>query len=570
MLITLISWIFISAICLVWGNIFLNVLRRIFGYSSQNEFSLTCMAGLSVIGTLALYLSLFLPLGWMAQGIIVFPVLIYCLNSKNRMILVKQVKMLASSFSVGSYCLLGACLMMVLTLSSHAIIHPDTLAYHNQSIQWFKNYQAVPGIAHLRLELGFQSLWLASQAIFSFGSGIPNPSFYLNGSVLSWYFIFIVGQIDHSLIKRSMKNEPMTGSDLGWILIFIYSLSSWTQVRLTAASASPDFIASLFVLASIFTFSKTQGINNNRTGYQMLVILFCCVAVVVKLSSITILLLPILIIISIFKERKFTKVSFAVCLSVIIMLPWLTRNVIASGYPFYPSIFGDVFQVDWKFPESTLIGFQHYITAYARFPVTRSMADENLLLPFSKWIPIWWKNLSLPDQILILGTLLAFLFNLFSIKRSLGQLRKKNGMLFFILLIGVVVWFYKAPDPRFGSGFLIGLFYVLVSNLQVEFPIVIHKIMPFGYKLLLACLFFCIISYIGHRFFSFFKPSEVFWPSGIEHANYKQINCGNIIMNIPVAEDGPCGSIPVPCSLDSCREFKPRGNNLVDGFRNPN
>jgi hypothetical protein len=325
----------------------------------------------------------------------------------------------------------------------------------------------------------------------------------------------------------------------------------------------------LFVLASIFAFSQSQDMGNHKTSFQMLAILFCCVAVVVKLSSITILLLPVFIIIPYFKERKITKLSFAACLGVIVILPWLARNVIASGYPFYPSIFGNFFQVDWKFPESTLIGFQHYITAYARFPVTRSMADQYLLLPFSRWIPIWWKNLSVPDQVLILSTILAFIFNLFSFKHAFSQLRKRNSSLFLILLCGVTLWFLKAPDPRFGSGFLIGLFYVLVSNLKVETSLVIRSIPPISYKLLLACMFICIISYSGHRFISFFRSNELFLPTGIENVNYRQINCGKIKMNIPVVTYGPCGSIPVPCSPDSCQGFQPRGNGIIDGFRNP-
>jgi hypothetical protein len=569
MIITLITWLYISIICLIWGNIFLQMVASKFGHTATLNCALTCMAGLSLIGGCSLLISLFIPLGGWAQSSVLWPAVIYCLFSRNRRRLVTQVRLFASSFSWKGYSMLAICMLMVLVINAHVVIHPDTLMYHNQSIEWFEKYKAVPGIAHLRLELGFQSLWFASQAIFSFEAFRPNPSFFLSGCLLCWYLLFIVGMIERSLNGRNKNAQPIPGSAWGWALLLIYSMVSWTQVRLTAASASPDFPAAIYILASLFAFRQTPYNPSEKGAYLLVSILFCFTAVSIKFSALAIILLAFWIIIHFIRQKRFSEMFFAVCLGGFMIIPCLVRNFIASGYPFYPISFFNVARPDWQLPLSTLTGFQHYITAYARFPISRVTANENFLLPISKWIPGWWHHLSIPDQLMIFGVLWACMLNLIFLRSALAQLRKTNLAIFFIFSSGVLLWFFEAPDPRFGIGFLAGLLFILCSNIKEKMYTQLEQAAAAGYRLLLAAFSLSILLYTGHRFISFFKPGDLVFPAGIEKMNYRSLVCEGITVNMPLEKDSVCGSIPVPCSTESCRTFKLRGHTIGDGFKRP-
>lgn len=361
----------------------------------------------------------------------------------------------------------------------------------------------------------------------------------------------------------------MTAAGWGWVLLLIYSMASWTQVRLTAASASPDFPAAVYILASLFAFRQTPYSPSERGGYLMVSILFCLTAVSIKFSAAAILLLAVWIIFIFIRQRLFSVVFFSVGLGGFMLVPCLVRNFIASGYPFYPISFFNVLHPDWQVPLSTLSTLQHYITVYARFPISRETANETFLLPFSKWIPGWWHHLSIPDQLMIFVVFWACMLNLIFFRSALAQLRKTNLAIFFIFLSGVLLWFFEAPDPRFGIGFLAGLLFILCLNIKEKMSLQLEQAAAVGYRLLLAGFSLSILLYTGHRFISFFKPGDLVFPAGIEKMNYRTLVCEGITVNMPLEKDSVCGSIPVPCSTDSCRTFKLRGRTISDGFKRP-
>ena len=75
-------------------------------------------------------------------------------------------------------------------MSSWTVIHPDTLGYHAQTIQWIEKYKAVPGLAHLHVRFGYQWLWFVDSALFGFSFTGKEGITLLNSTVLFWFFIF--------------------------------------------------------------------------------------------------------------------------------------------------------------------------------------------------------------------------------------------------------------------------------------------------------------------------------------------------------------------------------------------
>src|SRR4030095_16006318 len=248
MLTTLLAWIYISFLSWMWGILFLQFVKKITGSELQlPHFSLICVSGLSVITVIAGILSLFIPLdGWWVQFLFILP----CLSlffKKDSPAFFSSLKKEFQILNLLPAILFSTCLLLILVMSTWTIVHPDTLGYHAQTIQWIEKYKAIPGLVHLHVRFGYQGLWFVDAALFGFSFTAIQGITFLNSTVLSWFFIFLINRTDQSFFKDGKKLYGLL-----WISSLSISMWSYTQVRLTATSASPDFIATLFILAIIY------------------------------------------------------------------------------------------------------------------------------------------------------------------------------------------------------------------------------------------------------------------------------------------------------------------------------
>lgn len=560
MLIDLLAWFYISLICLVWGRLVLDLAGRIFHSRLELGLPLTCLAGLSLIGSCCLWLSLITPLDGRIQAFLFLPVGIYLLNSKKRRSLFQDMRNSFSDLVPWAGIGLFLCLLLLLTLSAYRVSHPDTLAYHAQSVAWFRQYPAVPGLVHLRQELGFQSLWFASLAAFSLPIRGLSTAFYLNGAVLSWFFIYVLRRLFPQDRRRAAAGA------WGWLLLLVFSLFSWTDVRLTAASASPDFIVTLYLLAAIRLAWLHPVSKANRSEIWALSF-FASAAVATKLSAVAILILPILLLI--FPGPNKNRRSSAVCLATvaILLIPLLIRNYIASGYPLYPARLGSFLEPDWKLPASKLDSFQEYITAYARFPVTRANTAASLNLPGTAWIPLWWKHLAIAERCLIASILLLVVLNLLFFRKWLRRSWISTLPIGIAVTSGVIFWFVKAPDPRFGEAWLIALVCLLAAPWSQAAERLSHSASPGGLRMAFALVCLGVFSYTVYRWTNFFEKGEWLVPAGVPSASYRLNTYNGIKVSHPFPPDSNCAFSPVPCVGDSLPAFEFRGKTVERGFR---
>src|SRR5258705_8831822 len=107
-------------------------------------------------------------------------------------------------------------------MSTWTIVHPDTLGYHAQTIQWIEKYKAVPGLVHLHVRFGYQGLWFVNCALFDFSFTGNEGITFLNSTVLLWFFIFMVNRIDQNFFKDGKK---LYG--LSWIALLFISMCSY-------------------------------------------------------------------------------------------------------------------------------------------------------------------------------------------------------------------------------------------------------------------------------------------------------------------------------------------------------
>ncbi len=559
MLTILLAWIYISFLSWIWGILFLQFIKKIAKSDLQfPHFSIICITGLSVITVIAGILSLFIPLGeWWVQFLFIIPCLVLFFKKDSPAFFVALKKEL-KDLHFFSIILLSACLLLILVMSSWTIIHPDTLGYHAQTIQWIEKYKAVPGLVHLQVRFGYQGLWFVDSALFGFSFTGNEGINLLNSTVLFWFFIFLINRINYNFLKEGKRLYGLL-----WMALLVISIWSYTQVRLTATSANPDFIATLFILMIVYLLLE-KDLKHLDPSTWLLVAFLSLVSVTIKLSVAPILVVAVVPAFLGLVKRKIKLFVTILFISVITLSPFIARNIITTGYIIFPSTSIDVANVDWKYDPELTVNEKNYITAYAKNSGIVVRDEVNVVNKMSpaEWLPTWWQNRSTADKIIMILLVLSFISALLSIKKML-----LSGFIPLLVLVtlltGIIFWFVNAPDPRFGFGSILGFIAVTAYLVFKEKEIFIGK------NVLTAILLVStgsILAYNGYRFVNFFNEDQLLIPLGIEKTEYKTLECDGIKINFPAANKD-LGITPVPCTDLDCEKFSPRGNKVEDGFR---
>jgi hypothetical protein len=557
MLLILLAWLYITVVCFTWGIL---SVRLIAGKQALQAFNamhwpVVCLTGLALTGVLSFWLSVFMPIGLAAHLIILIPVILYHLSIKRIKVLYQPLLTLKKMNGWLSFLLIST-ILLVLLMASYKIDHPDTLKYQGPAIRWMETYKAIPGIVHFNTRLAYQSWWFSAQALFRFSFISANNFLFVNSCILFWFLVFVVRRIGDAWEQLKQKQPTAIYVFSGWLLLLGFSFLSWTQLRLTAVSTSPDFIAMLYAWFMFYLFYQYR-LGNNQQFLAILITLSGCAAVCTKLSVVMLLLLPAWLFIRLLFRKNYKTAFIVLVIGSLIIAPTVIRSVINTGYPLYPSTYLDIFHSDWKASPVTLHQEANYISAYARFPVGGYTEAERVLrMPYTQWIPIWWAGLTAVDKTLLLVLLVLLVINIVSLRKRIVAKNSNNLVILLVALAGSLFWFLKAPATRFGAGFLVPLFFSLSTGLYYVIGPYLKEVKLYMCKMALIVFSLGITSYIAYRAIYFFEPGQLAIPLGIEKPVYQEI----IYKGIPFYFTPPCtGQNPPSAVL--------RGSDIKDGFK---
>jgi hypothetical protein len=566
MIFSLLACIYITAVCWSWGMLLTFCVRTLMKGEAllALDFAITCFCGLALISVTAGFLSLLLPLGGLLpQLLFLLPAVSIFLRRETREQLARQV---SGSFSLLSPALLLSlvvALVASLIINAGEIIHPDTLHYHAQCIQWIEANKVIPGLVNLSYHYGLQSSWFTASALFLFKFTDHNAPGFLGITIITWFIIFL-----HEKMNRLIRVQTATAGTvmqaLGWLLLFIFSFWSFTMIRGTLTSASPDFITAMYIWLAFYLFIQLHHTNSRRS--LLLFMLFIALfSVSIKLSAAPAALFAGIIYI-VYSKRNKRSLAFAALIAIFTLTPFIARNIITSGYPLFPMTFPDIIHADWKAPDTIMAAQRNHIKAYARVgDETTLYADEEVVnMPAAQWVPIWWQNRSPANKIILAALAALLLAHLLLFKKT----RWKDHLYLLYVLIasaaGIVLWAVQAPDPRFGFGYIIPAIAVLLYMLppdKVAESLVNRRIIYWGLMLFstaLAC-------YGSYRAFYFFETKNLVKPAGITPVTFEKLNCHGMTFHKPHLDQ--CGSTELPCTYYPCSQFLPRGRNISDGFK---
>ena len=558
--------LYISLLCWTYGYITI----RIFGSlalrhdETMPHASIVCMTGLASLAVVGGWLSLFMPLGAFGlQAALLLGALAYWVLSKTiRLDWLQTIRHSAGQFTLAPIMLLAASCLLVLIMGSWRITHPDTLGYHAQLIQWIEKYKVIPGLVHVHVRYGLQSYWYLLCALFSFPF-LHSPAItFVNTTVLSWYLLFVCEKISISLMKKEKQNTGKLLTGMLFLLLLAINLWDFGQLRISAVSASPDFIAGLYCWLVLYLLAGS--IKSGVTG--MLTIFLSLVAVMIKLSCVPILLTAVYALYRLLATVNRRSIYGMAFITVLAVIPFAARNVITSGYLVFPSVYPDWVNTDWKLSRVRTIHVKEYIAAYARVEAKVNMGEQPPLFAqhFSGWLPVWWQNRSGAEKCMLGAMCISLVAGLLFAKELRQNTGTEERLLILVCAGAIIFWFLEAPDPRFAYGFIMPftgmIMYRILAGRSWNNQLA-ASILRLGVVVLTAALAAYSIYRIQHFFF--FK--NIVTPEGIAPIASKQITIRGITYRVPF--DGcECGNTAVPCIYD-IEPFLMRGSTLNEGFR---
>ncbi|WP_061270740.1 LIC_10190 family membrane protein [Leptospira interrogans] len=525
------------------------------------QFTDRVLVGLSVTNTLVSLVSLFLPITILVLFIFLSFCFVFLYFER------KNLKLLTFGLIHKNIIVIITFpfLLSALVFSLNPPFAYDSGLYHIQSIKWIQEYSVVPGLANLHGRFGFNPNIFTIFALTSLKEIFKQEIFSVNFVI---YSILVLHSINR--IYKILKQEGFTNSFLLHSIVLFLILEQFMSL----SSPTPDLISIVLPLYILTNLPKNEnGIHSklNLENYFSSIIL-SVYTISVKLATIPLCILILLLII----RYKFDGKKLLIVISIIflILLPWLIRNVILSGYLIYPFSAIDIFNFDWKVPLNAVVSEKLSITGWARNP--GEGYKEAAQMKFWEWFPIWWNTISKLNRLFIV---ISFLSPIFIFIYSLFKKIKIDFQTFAILFtswIGVIFWILLAPDIRFGKAFLgvSAISPLLYFNFKINFfPIKISKTS----KQIILVFIFIIVSVflINRRTYNrcknfirensafFVRPKKIEIPQNLE---FKKIQMNDLEVFIP-AEGDRCYDYEIPRMPYKNYSLILRGKTLQSGFK---
>jgi hypothetical protein len=413
-------------------------------------FSLLGYSSLAVLGTIA---NFFVPLnGYFSIPLLLVGLILFYVNRKN---ICEEMDKIDWTVIFVFFLFCG--MFTLMSLKNY-----DTGLYHLPVINWIYK-EALPfGLANLHGRFGFNSSWFVLSAIINpLRFVTQHPFFIINATLFFFYGSFVLLTVV-KVIKKFKANVSEIFA-LTTIIPGFFSLQSFIS------SPSPDLPAML--LTFFVTYLLIKAFILKKIDYLFIAFIASFFAVTVKISTVPYFFGILFVLVAIFfrkyilkkeigffKNINFPKYILAFLAVLLLGIPYLARGFVSSGYPAYPSTIGHI-NVNWAVSETGTASEANWVKSWARKPHTPPEEVLGNWDWFREWLFKFIKGQEV-FLIFLLSGLLAFgICVYFKKKKFISSFLAVSLLSFF----GCLFWFFSAPTPRFGYGYLFSFAGVFIA-----------------------------------------------------------------------------------------------------------
>jgi hypothetical protein len=328
--------------------------------------------------------------------------------------------------------------------------HYDTGLYGAQAVRWFTSYAVVPGLGNVIGQMGFNSSVFLCVAALEQGS--------LRGVAHHLFVGMLVAAVLGMSVRAGMRVWRGGGqsSAADWFLTLLFVPGAIAGAMGKLSGTNTDLPTTMVALVAAWMLVRgLEGEEEERgraVALGMAMVLFA-VAVTFKISSVVFALCGWMVAaVALWRTnggefaRRKRVLACAVVLSTAIVVPWIARGLVLTGYPFFPSSVMGI-AADWKVPTAAARAQLEFAQSFARVPVI-PLADTSAW----RWLRPWLRELVreregflIPVFFMVAGVVVMFLRG-----RGAGALSRWLWVV-PAALAGLAFWFFGAPAMRFGE-----------------------------------------------------------------------------------------------------------------------
>ncbi len=467
MIAILISWLLILFISISFGGILLNLQKF---FCKDDEFEVYSTVDLTLLGLCFLLIplsvvSLFFPCnGYVLLGIVLISGMFWFFDTSC---LFSYLQKLKSSFSRLSKLELFLLFLLFISFLLLAIWNPnseyDPRYYHYQNIQMMEEYPVIPGLANLEDRFGFNSNYFLLSAVFSLSSFFGTSIYGLQS------FVFVLVAV--WLLKEVFLSNFETKS----LLAFLFFVPLYYIFSDQISDTSTDILPSVMVYYLVVRYFQ----NPSFSKQPVLLFVFVPISIVTfKLSYAIFALIVVLVFWMLLKQKGYKKTAFVVSISFLLVVFWLIRNVIISGYLIYPLHEIDLFAFDWKVPKEVAVIERNFINSAGKYFL--NLYSNHIPYPHFS-LENWRFNfIAVTGMLITLCGFSIFTFLAMVVVDKWKKYRMLSGETLIVVVLLILCfsyWLISAPAFRFIAGIVCGILFItaiyisqLVNNRKLSIP----------------------------------------------------------------------------------------------------
>ena len=337
MLSVIVNWIYMAFTLFLIGYLFLNIIKKTLGYEIK-QISNIIAIGIAAVTVYSQFFSIIYKVGAVANIIMLSVCMVTLIIwRKNIFTFIME--------NMHHISLLTKLCILILTLiwafcTSRGYMHYDSDLYHAQSIRWIEEYGVVKGLGNIHVRFAYNSSLFAISALYSMKFLEGQSLHDVNG------FLTLMLSIEVLELANIFKLKKLRFSDFARLAALCYLTIIYDEIT----SPASDYAIMCTVFFIIIKWISLLEKNNTNVVPYALLCVGCMYAVTLKLTAGFILLLVIKPAYMLIKEKRWKNILLYIFMGILVIAPWLIRNVIISGYLLYPFPELDIFNVDWKIP----------------------------------------------------------------------------------------------------------------------------------------------------------------------------------------------------------------------------
>tara|TARA_B100000989_G_scaffold203219_1_gene153811 strand:+ start:7247 stop:8869 length:1623 start_codon:yes stop_codon:yes gene_type:complete len=440
--------------------------------------------------------------------------------------------------------------------------HEDFGYYHLPYALSFIEEKIIFGFANIDKPFVYNSIWLNLYSMFFYEDKnfdfLTIPSF-----VLYLTFIFF------SLSQIISKKKKLT-SDYYLVLVLFYLTLKFTRI----SEFGVDLPSVIFSILGIYYFIKfcETILENDKKKYFFLIVIFSTFSILIKLSTLPIILLPFYAYLKNFKQLKLSFIDFKFFFIFILLSSFLIQQFVYSGCFFFPTNL-TCFNVSWYNTEFLDLSKELELVNKSYSIEAKEIYSPEQYLSQFNWFYFWIKRNFIEISEHLLTIIIPSLLFLFFLKKKnkFDLFFKEKIELFVFLIISLIFWLHFSPVFRFAIHLFVTLAFILLTNLFLS--------RNFSKKIFIYFISIFILFNFSKNISRIIKVDE--WFIGIQKIDNKYVlnqTYSNEFIKIfrPDVENNSqngwqgrlCWNIPFICSYNKLYVIKKYGYLIVNKLQN--